>query len=144
MRDARAAIDWLTEQNGVAQPYGAVGFGRSGGLALAAAGAFPDEIAACASILGFGFPDRECISRVRGEIYCAFAERDDLIPPEVPVNLCALLSGIVVPSRVVIHAGARHPYVFPDRAVHDAVAAAKDWAEVFAMFGRNIRKSSQE
>jgi carboxymethylenebutenolidase len=142
MRDTRASIDWLAQQNSVAQPYGAVGFGRGGGLALAAAGTFPDEIAACASILGFGFPDRECIARIHGEIYCAFAEQDDIIPREVPTKLRALLSEIAVPSRVVIHAGAHHPYVFPDRAVHDVAAAANDWAQVFAMFKRNTAKSS--
>jgi carboxymethylenebutenolidase len=137
MRDAAAVIAWL-DQQGVARPLGTVGFGRGGGLALAAAASFPGDIAAAASILGFRFPERDTLARIKGEIYCAFAEHDDIIPAEVPDNLASCLTDLSVPSRLVVHAGARHPYVFPDRTVHDAKAAAEDWASVFAMFDRRL------
>jgi carboxymethylenebutenolidase len=140
MRDATAAIAWL-EQRGVGRPFGAVGFGRGGGLALLAAASFPHDVAAAASILGFRFPRRDVLARIEGEIYCAFAEHDDIIPPEVPDNLAEELCELPMPSRVVVHAGARHPYVFPDRTVHDAKAAAEDWASVFAMFARRVGRS---
>jgi carboxymethylenebutenolidase len=135
MRDAAAAIAWL-ERQGLARPFGAVGFGRGGGLALGAAASFPGDIGAAASILGFRFPERDVLARINGEIYCAFAEHDDIIPAEVPDSLASVLSDLPLPSRLVVHPGARHPYIFPDRAVHDAKAAAEDWANVFAMFDR--------
>ena len=140
MRDASAAIAWL-DQQGVARPFGTVGFGRGGGLALLAAASFPGDIATGASILGFRFPERAALARIRGEIYCAFAEHDDIIPAEVPDDLARELSELSLPSHLVVHPRARHPYVFPDRAVHDPRAAAEDWATVFAMFGRHLGKS---
>jgi dienelactone hydrolase len=141
MRDAAAVISWLGGQ-GLAGPFGAVGFGRGGGLTMLAAASFPADIGAAASILGFAFPGREVLARVRGEIYCAFAEHDDIIPAEVPDNLASVLTDLAVPSRLVVHAGARHPYVFPDRTVYDAKAAAEDWASVFAMFDRRLAASA--
>jgi len=137
MRDAAAAIAWLAGQ-GIARPFGSAGFGRGGGIALLAAATFPGDIAAAASILGFRFPDRDALSRINGEIYGAFAEHDEIIPADVPENLASALSSLKAPSRLVVHAGARHPYIFPDRAVHDAKAAAEDWASVFAMFERHL------
>jgi carboxymethylenebutenolidase len=137
MRDAAAAVAWLAQQ-GIARRFGAAGFGRGGGLALLAAASFPGEIAAAASILGFAFPGRDALARISGEIYCAFAEHDDIIPAEVPDNLASLLTDLPAPSRLVVHPGVRHPYIFPDRAVHDARAAAEDWASVFAMFDRRL------
>ena len=137
MRDAAAAIAWL-DQQGLARPFGAVGFGRGGGLALLAAASLPHDIGAAASILGFAFPGRDALARIHGEIYCAFAEHDDIIPAEVPDNLADVLTDLPAPSRLVVHPGARHPYVFPDRAVHDAKAAAEDWRSVFAMFDRRL------
>jgi carboxymethylenebutenolidase len=141
MRDAAAAIAWLGQQ-GVARPYGAAGFGRGGGLALLAAASFPGEVAAVASVLGFAFPGRDELASIKGEIYCAFAERDEIIPAGVPHDLAKLLTELAVPSHLVVHPGACHPYVFPDRAVHDANAAAEDWASVFAMFGRHLGRRS--
>ena len=136
MRDAEAAMRWLRGQ-GIAPRYCSVGFGRGGGLALLAAATFPNEIAAAASILGFGFA-HETLGDIRGEIYCAFAEHDNIIPAAVPAELAKALARLALPARVTVHAGARHPYVFPDRAVHDAAAAAEDWTAVFAMFARQL------
>jgi carboxymethylenebutenolidase len=141
MRDGLAAMRFLDQQR-IARPFGTVGFGRGGGLAVTMAGLFQADFAAAASILGFDFPMRGCITRVRSEIYCAFAEHDDIIPAGVPDNLAKLLSELPVQSHLVVHPGTRHPYVFPDRAVHDAKAAAEDWASVFAMFGRHLGKRS--
>jgi carboxymethylenebutenolidase len=141
MRDGLAAIKWLA-QRGIAGPFGAVGFGRGGGLALTAAGMFPGDIAAASSILGFAFPPRDLLARVGGEIYCAFAGHDEIIPADVAANLAKLLTDLPVPSRLIVHPKARHPYVFPDRAVYDAKAAAADWASIFAMFNRHLARSS--
>jgi carboxymethylenebutenolidase len=143
MRDAAAVIAWLNQQR-IAKAFGAAGFGRGGGLALLAAASFPGDIAAAASILGFAFPERDMLTRITGEIYCAFAEHDDIIPREVPQNLAKQLTELPLTSRLVVHAGARHPYVFPDRAVHAAKAAAEDWASVFAMFGRHLGRNPPE
>jgi len=145
MSDTRALLDWL---DGLALaksgPRGTIGYGAGGSFSLRAAATFPDEIAACASVLGFGFVTEDSDSphllfaRIRAEIYCAFAERDDIIPSTVPERLAAELKALPnVVSEVVVHPGTRHPYAFPDRAVYDRAAEA-DWAKIFAMFARQL------
>lgn len=146
MRDTDAVIAWLERKARLAPPYGTVGFGRGGSFALAAAGLRVGAVGAAASILGFGFTAdgreaaRRTLSRIEGEIYCAFAERDEIIPKQVPDELAGLLAELELRSQLVVHPGTRHPYVFPDRAVHDAAAAAKDWSSIFAMFERCLAR----
>jgi carboxymethylenebutenolidase len=100
-------------------------------------------------VLGFGFiaPSADsphlAFAKAKGEFYCAFAELDDIVLASVPAALAEFLRRIGSPHRIVIHPGARHPYAFPDRAVYDRGAAEADWAEIFAMLGRNICVSAK-
>ncbi len=125
-------------------PRGTIGYGKSGAWALMVAGIFPGEIAAAASVLGFGFvtdgPDSPHLrlDAVRGEIYCAFAELDEIIPRAVADDLAPQLSVLPIPTQFIMHAGARHPYAFPDRAVYDRQATESDWQHIFAMFARRL------
>jgi carboxymethylenebutenolidase len=145
MSDTRALLTWLDDLALARRgPRGTIGYGAGGGFSLRAAATFPDEIAACASVLGFGFVTENSNSphllfpRIRAEIYCAFAEHDDVIPPTVPERLAAELKALPnIVSELVIHPGTRHPYAFPDRAVYDR-AAETDWTKIFAMFSRRL------
>ena len=143
MADTRALLDWLKSHPlADARRRGTIGYGRGGSFALMAAGRYPQEIAAAASILGFGFvtdaPDspHRSLPNVSGELYCAFAEHDDIIPENVVNELRAVLAPLPSRSQVIMHAGARHPYAFPDRAVYDEAAAEADWAGIFSMLER--------
>jgi carboxymethylenebutenolidase len=145
MADTRALLDWL-DALPLAKPgpRGTIGYGAGGAFSLRAAATFPDEIAACASVLGFGFVTEKSDSphllfpRIRAELYCAFAEHDDIIPPTVPERLAAELKALPnVASELTAHPGTRHPYAFPDRAVYDRAAEA-DWVKIFAMFARRL------
>ncbi len=145
MRDAAAAFDWLDAQPFVrGRSVGTIGYGRGGSLAVRAAAEFPDRVRAAASVLGFGFSSdgvTECrsrLARIGGGVYCAFAEQDEIIPKSVPEELASSLSGLSIEAEMVVHPGTRHPYVFPDRVVHDAAAAARDWTAIFAMYGRHL------
>jgi len=148
MADVRAVLDWLSRQS-LARPgpRGVIGYGKSGSFSLLAAGRFPEEIKAAVSVLGFGFiaddpnsPHR-WFPNIRGELYCAFAEHDDIIPPSVPDALRTELVAHRLNAEFVVHPGTRHPYVFPDRTVYDKAAAEADWARIFALFARCLRPS---
>jgi carboxymethylenebutenolidase len=150
MADTRALLDWLDRLPLARQgARGAIGYGAGGGFSLLAAATYPDEIAASASVLGFGFvterPDSPHFSfpRIRAELYCAFAERDDIIPPTVPRGLAAELKALPIQSELISHPGVRHPYAFPDRAVYDRAAAEADWAKIFALFARRLRAANR-
>lgn len=144
MADAGATLEFLAGQPSMGKSMGTIGFGRSGYFALLAAATFPDRVGAAASILGFGFSALDertgpsLFARVRGEAYFAFAERDDIIPADEPEAVRRLIAQCGLTANLAVHPGARHPYLFPDRLVHDPHAAAIDWETVFAMFERNL------
>jgi len=148
MTDTQSLIAWLDSHPEVRGPcYATVGYGRGGALAVQAASHFPDRIRAAASILGFGFTAkgeqaaRESLARIQARLYFAFAEHDEIIPRTVCDELAPLLRELNLDARLVIHPGTRHPYVFPDRTVHDAAAASRDWRTVFAMFTESLAGS---
>ncbi|MFI5012314.1 MAG: dienelactone hydrolase family protein [Hyphomicrobiales bacterium] len=150
MTDTRAVLVWLDREPLASRgPKGAIGYGAGGGFAVLAAATYPQEIAAAASVLGFGFttdkPGSPHLSfpKLRGELYCAFAEHDDIIPPTVPDALAAALRPLPIRTELVRHKGTRHPYAFPDRTVYDKDAAEADWAKIFAMFARQMPAESR-
>jgi carboxymethylenebutenolidase len=143
MADTRALLDWLDAEPNVPKgPKGTIGYGRGGSFALLAAGTYPDEIGAAATVLGFGFINDRADSphlsfaKAKAELYCAFAEHDDIVPDSVPRDLAAFLDASPIPHRFVTHRGTRHPYAFPDRTVYDRAAAEADWEHIFALFAR--------
>ncbi|MCB1493472.1 MAG: dienelactone hydrolase family protein [Rhodobiaceae bacterium] len=144
MADFQSVLTVLKSDPGASGKVGTIGFGKSGWFAILAAATFPDEVAAAASVLGFGFslqPEGEALDtfgRISCETYFAFAENDEIIPPDEPERVKALLARSPSKSLLVVHSGARHPYVFPDRAVHDPAAAARDWSAIFDMYGRAL------
>jgi carboxymethylenebutenolidase len=150
MEDTRAVLRWLEGQPYVRGPGCAtIGYGRGGGLAILAASVFPDTIRAAASMLGFGITAsgrdiaKAWLTKIKAPIYCAFAEDDDIIPASVPAELASVLAELPIDARLVIHPGARHPYVFPDRTIYDPAAAGRDWDAIFAMFAQRLAEDPQ-
>jgi carboxymethylenebutenolidase len=145
MADTRALLAFVArEAMARPGPKGAVGYGAGGGLALLAAGTFPEQIAAVAAVLGAGFvtdgadsPHR-ALARIRGPVYCAFAGDDDIIPAAVPPRLVELFREASIDGHVAVHPGVGHGYAFPDRAAYDRVAADRDWAHIFAMLRQRV------
>lgn len=143
--DGGAVLDWLDGQEFARRgKRGTIGYGRGGSFALAAAGIFPERVGAAASVLGFGFTGEGKfsvpgnIARADAGIYCAFAEDDDIIPPNVPGELDELLRRAGAKYELVVHAGARHPYAFPDRTVYDRAFAEYDWLRIGELFERSL------
>ncbi len=150
MADTRALFAWLEAQPNIRKgAKGTIGYGRGGSFALLAAGTFPDEIGAAATVLGFGFisdkPDspHHCFASATAEFYCAFAENDDIVPENVPRELAAFLKASPIEHRLVVHPRVRHPYAFPDRTVYDRDAAEADWNHIFSMFARRLARDGQ-
>ena len=85
--DTEAFLDYLaTHPNVAPSKVGAVGFCMGGGMAIAAAGAYPDRIAAVASFHGGNLatdkPDSPHLSvpRLRAELYIAAARERRQLP----------------------------------------------------------------
>jgi carboxymethylenebutenolidase len=144
MADTRAILDFLGSQP-VRGPKGSIGYCLGGRLGLCAAGLYPDEFRATASLHGTRLvsdkpesPHR-LVDKMRGEIYCGFAQHDPWAPPSTIETLSKLFAGeSAVQYRHIVHAGTEHGYALPDRDVFHKAAANRDWERIFAMFRREL------
>jgi carboxymethylenebutenolidase len=143
--DAAAILEFCRREPVREGPAGSIGYCMGGREAFFAAQEFPERFRATASLHGSRLvtaaedsPHR-LADRMRGEVYCGFAELDRGAPPEVIRQIEENLrrNGDVTFSKHV-HRGVRHGYALPDRDIHDQQAAEQDWTEIFAMFRRQL------
>jgi carboxymethylenebutenolidase len=143
--DAAAILDWCRHEQVTPGAAGSIGYCMGGREAFFAAQEFPERFRATASLHGSRLvtdaadsPHR-LVDRMRGEVYCGFAEFDRGAPPEVIRRIeDALRANGHLTFATQVHAGARHGYALPDRDIHDRAATEADWASIFAMFRRQL------
>lgn len=145
MDDTGALLDFLKGAAFArAGAMGAFGYCMGGRYAMCAAGTFPENIVASASLHGTALISEQkdsphrLTAKLRGEFYCGFGEHDPHTPPPLVQQMEEILKSCEVRYRFTVHPGAAHGYALPDRDVHDKRAAARDWEHIFAMFHRQI------
>ena len=146
MRDAKAVLDWLPSQP-QAKPgkVGVTGYCMGGGIALRAAGTFPDRIAAAASFHGGNLATEEANSphllapKMTAKLLVAGADEDRSYPEEQNVRLAAALKDARVEAAVSIWKGAKHGWVPTDMPVHNPEAAERHWKELVALFDETLK-----
>lgn len=145
MEDTRVLLDFMAgEPMLCSNPKGVIGYCMGGRFALLASGHFANEFRATASLFGVGLiteaPDSPhlVLDKIRGEIYCGFAEHDRVVPPALVDRFSELLKGCTAKSLVETHPGTHHGYAFPGRAVYHEKASEKSWERIFAMFRRQL------
>jgi carboxymethylenebutenolidase len=145
MADIGAALKFLGGEPARQGPVGTVGYCLGGRLSLAAAARFPDRVRASASMHGTHLvndqPDspHRFVDKMRGEIYCGFAEKDDLAPPSTIEKLIGLFKDqSAARYRSIVHPGTVHGYSLPDRDIFDKAASNRDWEHIFPMFRRQL------
>jgi len=143
--DTEAFLGYLDTRRDVAdRKLGAVGFCMGGGMALAAAGTYPDRFAAIASFHGGNLatdaPTSPHLSapKLKAEVYIAAAENDRSYPPEMAERLENTLTQFGVHYSTETYPAA-HGWMKPDFPVYDHVAAERGWVEMLALFARNLR-----
>jgi carboxymethylenebutenolidase len=145
MSDVGALIGFLEKDAAArAGPMGGIGYCMGGRHVLCAAGNFPQNFVASASLHGTTMiSEREdsphlLAGRFRGELYCGYGENDRHTPPALVAEMEKLLSRGAVQLRYMVHRGADHGYALPDRDVFDKQAANRDWERIFAMLRRRL------
>ncbi len=143
--DTEALLAYLDTRNDVAgRQVGAVGFCMGGGMALAAAGTYPDRFAAVASFHGGNLATDAPASphlfapKLKAEVYIAAAENDRSYPPEMAERLEKALTQDNVRYSTETYPAA-HGWMKPDFPVYDHAAAERGWVEMLALFARNLR-----
>lgn len=123
---------------------GAIGYCMGGRYVCCAAGRYPERFRAGASLHGTTLvtdkPDSPHLTaaRIRGELYCGFAEHDKGAPPAMIEAFAQAMKAADAKYTYRIHKGAEHGYALPDRDIADKQAANRDWETIFPMFRRTL------
>ena len=144
-RDTAAFLAWLgTHPQVKGNHVGTVGFCMGGGMALTAAGTYPDRVVAAASFHGGRLVTDDPASphllapQIKAELLIAGADNDASYPMEMHQALIAALDAAGVRHHSEIYTGAAHGWMKADFPVYDAAAAERGWAELLALFARNL------
>ena len=140
MRDTGAFLDFLSKQPQVkGDRVGVTGYCMGGGMALRAAGTFPERIAAAGSFhpgrVATDAPDSPHLltPRMKAKVLVAGGDQDAGFPPEQADRLRAALGAAGVDNVVTIYEGALHGYAPPDMPVYNREASERHWRELFAL-----------
>ena len=145
-RDTGAFLAWLKTQIQVkGDKVGCTGYCMGAGLALRAAGNFPDRIVAAAAFhggrLATDAPDSPHLlaPKMKAKVYVGGADEDAGFPPEQADRLREALTAAGVDNTVEIYAGARHGYAPPDMPVYNEEAAERHWREMLKLFAETLK-----
>ena len=143
--DTAFFIDYLDTRKDVAgKKIGTVGFCMGGGMALTAAGLYPDRVTAAASFHGGNLATDAATSphlqapKIKAEVLVAGADKDQHYPAEMHDKVIAALTNAGVKFDAKIYEGNLHGWMKPDLPVYDPEAAKRGWSELFALYGRNL------
>jgi carboxymethylenebutenolidase len=141
MEDTACFLDFLEGHPSVAgQKIGCVGYCMGGAYALSAAGAFPDRIAAAASLHGSRLatdqPDSPHLlaSKMRAGIYVGIAGIDPQFKPEEKQRLESALQSAGVAHTVEVYPGVKHGFAVNDTPAYDHTASELHWRRILKLF----------
>ncbi len=145
-QDTGEFLAYLDTRDDVAgNAIGTVGFCMGGGMAIAAAGAYPDRVSAAISFHGGRLATDDAASphrlapKIRAELYIAVADNDDSCPPDMVERFKRALDDAGVSYRCELYRGASHGWMKPDLPVYDEAAAERGWSEMFSLFDRVLK-----
>jgi carboxymethylenebutenolidase len=143
-RDTEAMLDFLAAQPEVADTkVGTTGYCMGGGLALTAAGRFPDRVGAAASFHGGQIattaPDSPHLlaGAMKATVYVAGAENDASFDADQFERLSTALSDAGLVYTLVTYPAA-HGFAVPDNPTYDEAAAARHWQALEELYASTL------
>jgi carboxymethylenebutenolidase len=150
MRDTAAIIEMLDALPSVERGrVGVVGYCMGGGYALAAAGTFPERIAAAASFHGGSLATDKADSphtfapQTRATVYVGAAEIDPSFPAEQKARLERALADAGVDYTLETYAGAKHGFAVNGHLVYDREASERHWTKLIELFDTTLKKPAR-
>ena len=145
MSDVGSFLGVLAKDPTVAQPkVGTTGYCMGGQFAIAAAGHYPERVAAAASFHGANLvtdaPDSPHLlaPRMKARVYVAGAIEDSSFTDDMKRRLDEALTAAGVAHVVETYQGLRHGWVPRDMPVHDAAGAERHFRELLALYGATL------
>jgi carboxymethylenebutenolidase len=144
-QDTQAVFDYLDRDPAASKgKLGVVGYCISGRFVFRVAGAFPDRVAASASVYGArlisDLPDSAHLlaANIKGEMYFACAEHDIYAPPDMLAELQQVIDTTGINARIEYYPESEHGFAFPLRRLYHKVSAERLWERLFSLFRRNL------
>ncbi|HEY6274240.1 MAG TPA: dienelactone hydrolase family protein [Terriglobales bacterium] len=149
-RDASTYVDTLAAnrlvKGGTSENMGVVGHCFTGAMALRAAAARPDKIAAAASFHGGGlYTDKPTspalvLPRVKAHLYFGHAVQDRSMPPEAIEKLNAALRAWGGKYESEVYDGALHGWTTLDGGAYNQPQAERAFTKLTELFGEALRQ----
>ena len=143
MQDVAAMLAFIDGRGEAkAGPVGVHGYCMSGPYALAAAARYPQRIAAAASFYGTWLVSEAeesphlSLGKVKGELYIACAEHDELAPLPMVEELRGLFARAGSLGEIELYPGVHHGFAFPERWCYEKPAAERHWERLIALYRR--------
>jgi carboxymethylenebutenolidase len=144
-QDTQAVLDFLESEPAARKgKLGVVGYCMSGRFVFRVAGAFPDRVAASASIYGARLISDQAdsahllASKIKGEMYFACAEHDHYITADTIEQLRNIIRDTRINGSIEIYPEAEHGFAFPSRRLYHKASSERHWERLFTMFRRNL------
>jgi carboxymethylenebutenolidase len=141
MTDIKGCLDFIaTQKQAKSGKVGITGYCMGGGIALRAAGTFPDRIGAAASFHGGNqATDAEdsphlLAPKITAKVLVAGADEDRGFDEAQCARLDKALKDAGVEAEVSIWKGAKHGWVPTDMPVYNPEAAERHWVELVRFF----------
>jgi len=145
-KDAKAYLDFI---HGVPQtapgPVGLTGYCMGARVALRAASAYPDEVAAVAGFhggnLGTDQSDspHHSVGRLRAEVYLAYADHDEGANAEQQRRIEFALTSAGIVHTCEVYADAPHGYTMSDTPAYRQDAAERHLIKLIELLDRNLK-----
>jgi len=142
--DTKALLRHAAE-NSKGKSAAAIGYCMGGRHAIVVAEAYSEVIRATVSLHGSNLVTAQPssphlgASRIRGEVYCGFAEKDSFATPHIIAQMAEAFADQPAVYHSAVHPGAAHGYALPDRDVYDEAATERDFSAIFALFARQMQ-----
>ncbi|HEY4329818.1 MAG TPA: dienelactone hydrolase family protein [Phycisphaerae bacterium] len=145
MQDTAAFLEFLALQpNVTTQKIGVLGYCMGGPFALSAAGTFPNQAAAAASIHGGRLatdqPDSPHLlaPKMRADIYVGIAGIDPHFTSDEKQRLESALQSAGVRHTLEVYPNVKHAFAVNDTPAYDRPAAELHWERILQLFARTL------
>ena len=145
LRDIAAYLDELVSRPEVRTPVGVVGYCMGARLAVRAACAHPDVVAACGGFHGGGLASDAAdsphlgLAAARAEFVFGHADHDASMNVDAVARLDEALRNAGLTARNEIYEGTAHGYTMADTLVYDEAATERHFAALRELFDRTLR-----
>ena len=143
--DIAAYLDALASRPEVTTPVGVVGYCMGARLAVRAACAHPELVAACGGFHGGGLASDAAdsphlgLAAARAEFVFGHADHDASMGVEAVARLDEALRTAGLTATNEIYEGAAHGYTVSDSAVYDAAATERHFTALHGLLDRALR-----